>query len=950
LSHDETTVDLEGEPAGGPEGGKAGGSAVPLGSRPRSESPRPPAPGEDPLVGRTISGCDILEWIGRGGMGAVYRARQVSLDRLVAFKVIGEGARRNESLLSRFQREAKMIARFNSSRIVQVYEVGYDQGIHFISMEYVPGGDLKKHTRKLGRVAPRQALLYMRQAAEGLLAAERQKIIHRDLKPENLMLDAAGEIKITDFGLAKTLQADSSLTQMGDSLVTPIYMSPEQAQGITLDHRSDIYSLGAAFFFILTGAPPCMGSSVYEILKKKTEVEFLDPAGALEKGPLEPGIRGIIRRMTALQPRDRYPSFRDLIEDIDRCLSGQRIGRGKRRSLKRRLRPLAAAALLAGGIAAGMRFMGLLPVSAGSRSSAHSAPSVPSLSGPGAATAFGPVERPAPVALGSAEEEIDWLKERVKALPEPEAGEPPFRDLARRLTETRKELEPPPGAPGDLKGWLEAEARSRSTGLEARAEAAAREALRAAQSKSEEVARSAAALPDLEASTALLEESKKNLSAAFPGSAERWEKALPGAALAEIRGRIAKRVELETELRALSGGLKEASGLLDSIQTSADWKREEGRFPVLLSGLARRIEALREREPQAPLKEPETGLQTVLGRRDRWAGHLQLLEAALGSLEAHRLGQLSHLLLDLKRDGLSDSQVEAVEAARKSLLEGFESVLERLEFPEARERFRGAEGALARAGLSTRYPAACLRRLEELEKLVTGRMAPIPGGEVKIRGEPVVKVDSFFLDRYEVSIKGYRKFLAELKQMGPEEARRFWPTAEVFARDAGEPHYLASFPNIDEDWPVEAVNYFQARAYLTWSRRELPTLAEWWLAAKGPLRSGHRQYPCELWEIKRAGHPAPVDRGAASVLHNRPQGTVHHLSGNVAEWTEVQKNGTAAELVGGSYRDSNDRIFSGEISDRLELSEARRGYGFRGVIRPRCFFEGLIPDEGSSAR
>jgi len=202
---------------------------------------------------------EILELIGRGGMGAVYKARQPALDRLVALKVLPAHAGGDPNVADRFNREARALARLQHPRIVTVHDFGIAGGMHYLLMEYVDGPNLRQ-VQRTGRLAPAQALRIVPEICEALQFAHDHGIVHRDIKPENLLLDRDGHIKITDFGIAKMMGPDAetvSLTGAVDVIGTPHYMAPEQIEKpADVDHRADIYSLGVVFYELLTGELP----------------------------------------------------------------------------------------------------------------------------------------------------------------------------------------------------------------------------------------------------------------------------------------------------------------------------------------------------------------------------------------------------------------------------------------------------------------------------------------------------------------------------------------------------------------------------------------------------------------------------------------------------------------------------------------------------------------------
>jgi len=203
---------------------------------------------------------EVIELIGQGGMGAVYKARQTGLDRFVALKILPpHAAGGTQGFAERFNREARALARLNHPRIVTVHDFGVAGDLHYLVMEYVDGPNLRQVERN-GRLTPEQALQLVPQICEALQFAHDQGIVHRDIKPENLLLDKDGNVKITDFGIAKIvgIPADkTSLTGMRDIVGTPHYMAPEQIESpMAVDHRADIFSLGVVFYEMLTGELP----------------------------------------------------------------------------------------------------------------------------------------------------------------------------------------------------------------------------------------------------------------------------------------------------------------------------------------------------------------------------------------------------------------------------------------------------------------------------------------------------------------------------------------------------------------------------------------------------------------------------------------------------------------------------------------------------------------------
>jgi len=341
----------------GPPGDKTLGA--PEGGAARTPGAFPPPPAsQDPLLGRELGGCRIDALLGRGAMGAVYKARQVRLDREVAVKVIRPELLVDPRMLKRFEVEARTVGRFNSPHVVMVHDVGFELGVHFLVMEFVKGKNLRDHTKLLagGRLPVGEALPLLRQACKGLEEAQRLKVLHRDIKPDNLMLTDRGVLKIADFGIAKPMHEDFSMTMTSELIGTPLYMSPEQCHAAAdLDFRSDMYSLGATFYYLLTGEPPIRASSVYELIQTKTKLENLCLWKALPELDENHPLSRVIERMTALDREDRYPSYEALLADLVLVEQGRTmdIQRPKTRAAKPEPPPPPPPPKRRGGVLAG---------------------------------------------------------------------------------------------------------------------------------------------------------------------------------------------------------------------------------------------------------------------------------------------------------------------------------------------------------------------------------------------------------------------------------------------------------------------------------------------------------------------------------------------------------------------------------------------------------------------
>jgi predicted Ser/Thr protein kinase len=267
---------------------------------------------------------ELLEEIARGGMGVVWKARQSSLKRDVALKMIRAGVLASPDEIERFLREAEAAANLQHPNIVAIHEVGEYGGQHYFSMDYVAGRDLGALVKD-GPLSPQRAARYVRVIAEAIHFAHQRGTLHRDLKPQNVLIDAADQPRITDFGLAKIMKDDSRLTQSGAVMGSPSYMPPEQAAGQHGDigPASDVYSLGAMLYELLTGRPPFRGVTALATLREVMETEPTAPRRLV--GTIPPDLETICLKCLEKSPSARYPTARALAEELDRYLKGEPI-------------------------------------------------------------------------------------------------------------------------------------------------------------------------------------------------------------------------------------------------------------------------------------------------------------------------------------------------------------------------------------------------------------------------------------------------------------------------------------------------------------------------------------------------------------------------------------------------------------------------------------------------
>ena len=256
--------------------------------------------------------------IGAGGMGIVYRAYDEALQRPVALKTLLPALSVDPEFVARFKREAQSAAALNHVNITQIYAIGQEGPTPFFAMEMIQGRSLDAIIKEKGALDPLQAARYMQQTAQGLRQAAQRHLIHRDVKPSNLMLTEEGIVKITDFGLAKASQSQTQLTATGEILGSPGYISPEQAQGLEIDARSDIYSLGATFYHLVTGKLPFDAPTPVAMIIRHMNDPLRPPRAANPAVPYP--ISALIQRMMAKRPGERFQDYDALLKEFDRAI------------------------------------------------------------------------------------------------------------------------------------------------------------------------------------------------------------------------------------------------------------------------------------------------------------------------------------------------------------------------------------------------------------------------------------------------------------------------------------------------------------------------------------------------------------------------------------------------------------------------------------------------------
>src|SRR5579864_381610 len=261
---------------------------------------------------------EIIQLLGEGGMGAVYKVKDQELDRVVALKVIRPELARNAGVLQRFKRELILARKITHKNVIRIFDLGTGDGVKFITMDFIEGRDAAALLREQTTFTPRMAARMISQACLGLAAAHAEGVVHRDLKPQNMMINEAGELILMDFGIARSVIEDGGLTNTGALMGTPTYMSPEQARGEKVDARSDVYALGIIFFEFLTSKPPFESDTAMGTLLKRIQEPAPSPA---KVDPTIPdALADIVLKCLQADPAKRYQSMQEMQQDLEAWL------------------------------------------------------------------------------------------------------------------------------------------------------------------------------------------------------------------------------------------------------------------------------------------------------------------------------------------------------------------------------------------------------------------------------------------------------------------------------------------------------------------------------------------------------------------------------------------------------------------------------------------------------
>ncbi len=291
---------------------------APAAGPPAAEGPSAPALADEAQKKNlsTLRDFRLLKKLGEGGMGTVYKAHQISLDRTVAVKVPFKHLAKDPGVVQRFYREARVMAKLDHPNILRCFSVGEENGWHYLAMEFIDGVSMQSWLQKLGKLSVADAVHVTLACAYALRHAHEQGIIHRDIKPDNILITSKGAVKVADMGLAKALEDDLSLSRTGTGAGTPHYMAPEQARDAKhVDGRSDIYALGTMLYCFLTGKPPFHAETYVELLLEKEKGKY--PPTRRSNAEIPERLDLVIDKAVAVKPEFRYQTCADFIKDLE---------------------------------------------------------------------------------------------------------------------------------------------------------------------------------------------------------------------------------------------------------------------------------------------------------------------------------------------------------------------------------------------------------------------------------------------------------------------------------------------------------------------------------------------------------------------------------------------------------------------------------------------------------
>lgn len=914
-----------------------------------------------------INGYRILAPIGRGGMGVVYRAKQESIEREIALKVLSPKLASDRVFIARLLDEARAAGKFDHPNIVKAIDAGEADGYHYFAMELVEGESLSEKIAGIGKLPPTEALDITRAIADALRYASQHHMVHLDLKPSNILIDKSGVPKLADFGLARRVSdQDAFYTEKKMLFGTPRYMSPEHiTRSSELDIRSDIYSLGVTFYEALAGVSPYEGSRLLSIVKKVKAGDFVP----LEKrdADVSPDFCAVVHKMMAKNREDRHQSPEHLLADLE--------------ALQKGVRPVYA--------------FDEEPQRDDSVTAIVKSKARDSLAGAGKRYIIGAVAIGLVILAAAAVVSAIYLRDIAVARAIESVGEippPPPEDEYSAACEYRQMLmesrrlvaaERFAGATAVVDAFLEKhedEEKESIAGLKTAARENREEIEGVVSEKMEDIRSSIAqalrsnnwdeARLDVEKMAALdapeaVEEAKEFAESIDRAEAEHRERERRLAAAAAFEN-------LKTELDRLRRNRQYRAALAEhrkfmeneSYHDYHDRARPLGRPFELAAGAINT--AIRGAEEANGRKIPELGgvIREVrddmiiveedqraipIRARDLAGSQFHALAREAGEEDLARISAGAAIALYDARNF-----ADALDSARVARLEGIQAPDNLFEEIEVESMFRLAQIAsqeerwddclamiqdirsrYTRSSFFERRRAAVNSMAENARHMsyLDSGMVRIPRGNAYPRPDRPVRIDEFYIDKHEVSVTDYAEFLDAIKDVQKN------PYSHP-EQPANKNHTPLNWEKQQEnpDHPIVGVDWFDAYAYAKWAAKRLPSELEWERAARGDSLN---RYPWgHEWDEERANFIDSItnqeEKGLMPV-DSLPEGASQfgcfHMSGNAREWTALPPAGTRTlyTVKGGSYQDTTHSL---NIGRRVLLPREHRDMqtGFRCVI------------------
>lgn len=803
---------------------------------------------DEMFVGRKVGSCEIMEKLGEGGMGVVFKARHITLNKDVALKILSP-ALMGETHKKRFLREARAAAKLEHPNIVTVYDAGEFEGYNYIIMQYIDGESIGDMLTKAGKVDQLKAVRIIKDAAKALSVAHKAGMIHRDIKPDNIMLTRKGEVKVADFGLVKSADVEKDLSLSKSLLMgTPHYMAPEQFEGKPPDPRVDIYSLGVTFFELVTGKKPFDGKTAFKIMEAHLRQEPPKPETLAKE--ISPTVSRIILKMLAKEPDKRYQTVDELIKDLERA---EAVLTGAKPPTEVKRIPVHLLVIVLVAIV-------------------------------GALVGYFVYDH----YRKKAEEERQWqmlVKEagdelnRLIPLVENDVKRNRYDEALKKLLSYPQKFYKTPSydtirqKKGAVIKAFRDYLKEQTESIERHTKELPEETVTAVE-------------PLLRMTEAVLEAVKKD---------------------AKIEG---YKRHLESVYKDAKAVVKNAKNAYKSIEEQVANLRNSGDYEraveLVKPFIQSRVRSVRE-SASAEIKDLETliadaerDFKTALASARSFAA-LSDYDSAIKELEKYTKSKITSVREQAEKEVLGFRQQKEAKEREISLRRRFAKEMEKVD-----RLFRGnkrEEAAdLCKKLMATPLPDLADRAKRKLfslkEKMYDG-MVYIPAGSFIMGSDdsadknPLRKVElkGFFIDRYEVTNGEYADFIRATKRKPPA----YWKGAKP--------------PEGTENLPVTGITYEDAKAYATWCGKRLPTEEEWEKAAGWDERNGVKlRFPWGNRFVSgnaNIGDTAGLAKVGTFMRDKSPYG-VYDLAGNASEFTSTIRNGRVV-VRGGSYSDITTR-------------------------------------------